>query len=152
MPPYPYPERQGLEPTAPAATPVQPKYIVDDSRGKASLKTILSLLAFGFMLFGLIVRLLSARDFMGLWILLQRDDTLTFFTYVAPFVFAGWRAWVAWFRKEREVEITDNADDGTAMTKTAVREAAAATIEETPASPTRAREATMEPPAHDGAQ
>jgi hypothetical protein len=88
------------DPPAPA-----PTYVVDDSKLKASLVTIFSLVFFGITLAGAILRLAAAHDLNAIRALLMRDDTLTFFTTVAPFAWLAYRTIMSWIKKRKSIAI-----------------------------------------------
>jgi len=113
-----------------------PKYVVDDSKLKASISTVFSLVFFGITLAGALFAALSAHDINGVREILMRDATLQWLTTIAPFMWLAWRTVRSWFKKQRDNEIVDAADDTVAVRKSLLAEPVA-----DPA-PTRARETT----------
>jgi hypothetical protein len=99
------------EQTASPEPAANPKYVVDDSPLKASLITVMSLMFFGVMLAGAVLRLASAHDLNGIRALMMRDDTIgwaiTFWTVIGAPVWLWIRSKRSWFKKTRDVEIAD---------------------------------------------
>lgn len=94
-----------------------PKYIVNPSTVLTVVKTAGSLLTFAVLFFGTIARLLSAHDMAGLWVFLQRDDTIAGLTMAATVGWFVWRNLAAYWRKLRDVEIAKAAPNSVAVVK-----------------------------------
>jgi len=125
-----------IEPTANNT----PKYVVDDSPLKASLITVMSLMFFGIMLAGAVLRLASAHDLNGIRALMMKDDTIgwaiTFWTVVGAPAWLWIRSKRSWFKKTRDVEIADASPIATLKSQVVAESSFPAPP------PTRAREMT----------
>lgn len=110
--------------------PPKPKYVIDDSPLKASIITIMVLVSTGLGFSVTFVRLLSAHDLNGIRAFLMQDDVKgwisTVVVLLTPSALVAWRAVVAWFRKQREVEISSVAPNNLVMTKAEHAQALAA--------------------------
>jgi len=81
------------------------KFYIDPSKIRVALITAGSLFTFSALAIVSVVKLMAARDFIGLWLLLQKEETLSAMFQLAGLLFFIWRVVRSVRKKGVEVEI-----------------------------------------------
>lgn len=85
------------------------EFVVNPSMIRPILGTIVALVAFASAFLLSVVKYLSARDFIGLWIFLQEQNTIAGLAQLTAAGVLGWRLWVGHKRKTRENRLVETS-------------------------------------------
>jgi len=85
------------------------RFVIDPSKIRVALITAGSLFTFSALAIVSVVKLMAAKDFIGLWVLLQKEETLATLSQLAGFAFFVWRVIRAIRKKGVEVELAKSS-------------------------------------------
>lgn len=85
------------------------RFVIDPSKIRVALITAGSLFAFSGLAIVSVVKLMAARDFIGLWVFLQKEETVSALFQLVGFLFFVWRVVRSVRKKGVEVELAKSS-------------------------------------------
>lgn len=85
------------------------RFVIDPSKIRVALITAGSLFTFSALAIVSVVKLMAAKDFIGLWVLLQKEETLATLSQMAGVLFFVWRVIRSVRKKGVEVELAKSS-------------------------------------------